>query len=495
MTGFMEAFPVVFSSPVNLLLVFFGSVVGIIFGAIPGLTAGMAIALCLPLTFAMEIVPSFTLLMSLYIGGISGGLIAAILIKIPGTPASVATVFDGGPMADRGEGWKALSVCIVFSFLGTMFGIVIMCLFTPILGAFALKLGVFEYFAVAVFSLALVSVLCGESLVKGLIACFIGLFLATVGAAPVDGFPRFTFGIHDLDAGFNEVPALVGLFAISELLNSGKKANVKQKIAHIERHGFGMSAKEFFGQIPNAIRSGIIGCFIGILPGIGGSVCNLLSYGVAKTMSKNPEKFGTGVIDGLVASETSNNACIGGTMVPLLTLGIPGDAVTAILLGAFTINGLTPGPMFYQQNISLIYVIFAIMIVASIATFVIQYFGIKGFTQILKVPKNILLPMVMVLCIIGSFGVNNRIFDIWTLLFWGIIGFLLSKFEIPLTPIIMGFILGPICETYLRRGLMMSRGDFSMFFTRGVSGFFLVISIILVVVTFAAQIMKALKKR
>ena len=182
-------------------------------------------------------------------------------------------------------------------------------------------------------------------------------------------------------------------------------------------------------------------------------------------------------------------------MVPLLTLGIPGDAVTAILLGAFTINGLTPGPMFYQQNISLIYVIFAIMIVASIATFVIQYFGIKGFTQILKVPKNILLPMVMVLCIIGSFGVNNRIFDIWTLLFWGIIGFLLSKFEIPLTPIIMGFILGPICETYLRRGLMMSRGDFSMFFTRGVSGFFLVISIILVVVTFAAQIMKALKKR
>ena len=493
MGNFLEAFSIIFTSPANLILILLGTVIGIIFGAIPGLTAGMAIALCLPITFTMDIIPSFSLLLALYIGGISGGLIAAILIKIPGTPASVATVFDGGPMADRGEGWKALSVCIVFSFLGTLFGILILCFFTPILGAFSLKLGVFEYFAVAVFSLTLVSVLCGDSLVKGLIACFIGLFLATVGAAPVDGFTRFTFGIHDLDAGFKEVPALVGLFAISELLNSGKSANVKAKIAHIDRHGFGMTSKEFIGQIPNGIRSGLIGCFIGILPGIGGSVCNLLSYGIAKKFSKYPEKFGTGIIDGLVASETSNNACIGGTMVPLLTLGIPGDAVTAILLGAFTINGLTPGPMFYQQNIKLIYVIFALMLIASVATFVIQYFGIKGFSMILKVPKTLLLPMVMVLCIIGSFGTNNRIFDVWTLLFWGILGFILSKFDIPLTPIIMGFILGPICETYLRRGMMMSRGDFSMFFTRGISGFFMAVSIALAVITFVTQIIKMRK--
>ena len=494
MSAFLNAFPQIFTSPMSIVLIVLGCIVGIIFGCIPGLTAGIAIALFLPLTFRMDIIPSFTLLLSLYIGGISGGLISAILIKIPGTPASVATVFDGGPMADRGEAWKALSVAIVFSFLGTLIGVGILCFLTPILGKFSLMLGVYEYFSVAVFSLTLVSALCGSSMTKGLIACLIGLLLACVGAAPVDGYTRFTFGMHALDAGFSEVPALVGLFAISELVNSTRRSEASRGMAKINRKGFGMSAREFFGQIPNAIRSGLIGTFIGILPGIGGSVCNLLAYGVAKKSSRYPEKFGTGIIDGLVASETANNACIGGTMVPLLTLGIPGDAVTAILLGAFTINGLTPGPMFYQDNLKLIYVIFALMFVAAIATFIIQYFGIKGFTQLLRVPKNLLLPMVLVLCIIGSFGANNRIFDVWTLLFWGVLGYVLSKFDIPLTPIIMGFILGPICEKYLRRGLMMSRNNFGTFFTRKISGTFLVLSIAMVLITFISQMVKVYRE-
>lgn len=475
------------------VLIFGGCVIGIIFGSIPGLTAGIAIALFLPLTFKMEIVPSFTLLLALYIGGISGGLISAILLKIPGTPASVATVFDGGPMADRGQAWRALSVGIVFSFIGTLIGVLLLCFMTPILGAISLKFGVFEYFSIALFSLTLVSALCGSSITKGLIACLIGLFLACVGAAPIDGFSRYTFGIHALDAGFNEVPALVGLFAISELLNSTRSNQEGGSLARFERKGFGMSAKEFFGQLPNAIRSGLIGVFVGVLPGIGGSVCNLLAYGVAKKSSKYPEKFGTGIIDGIVASETSNNACIGGTMVPLLTLGIPGDAVTAILLGAFTINGLSPGPMFYSENIKLIYIIFALMFICAVATFLIQYFGIRAFTQLLRVPKNILLPMVLVMCIVGSFGANNRIFDVWTLLFWGVLGFILNKFDIPLTPIIMGFILGPICEKYLRRGLMMSKNDFTVFLTRPISGTFLVLAIAMILATLIAQTVK-LKK-
>lgn len=493
MSDFLAAFPQIFSSPMAWILIFGGCVIGIIFGSIPGLTAGIAIALFLPLTFKMEIVPSFTLLLALYIGGISGGLISAILLKIPGTPASVATVFDGGPMADRGQAWKALSVGIVFSFIGTLIGVLLLCFMTPILGAISLKFGVFEYFSIALFSLTLVSALCGSSITKGLIACLIGLFLACVGAAPIDGFSRYTFGMHALDAGFNEVPALVGLFAISELLNSTRSGQEGGRLAHFERKGFGMSAKEFFGQLPNALRSGLIGVFVGVLPGIGGSVCNLLAYGVAKKSSKYPEKFGTGIIDGIVASETSNNACIGGTMVPLLTLGIPGDAVTAILLGAFTINGLSPGPMFYSENIKLIYIIFALMFICAIATFLIQYFGIRAFTQLLRVPKNILLPMVLVMCIVGSFGANNRIFDVWTLLFWGILGFVLNKFDIPLTPIIMGFILGPICEKYLRRGLMMSKNDFTVFFTRPISGAFLTLAIAMILITLIAQTVK-LKK-
>ena len=493
MSDFLAAFPQIFSSPMAWVLIFGGCVIGIIFGSIPGLTAGIAIALFLPLTFKMEIVPSFTLLLALYIGGISGGLISAILLKIPGTPASVATVFDGGPMADRGQAWRALSVGIVFSFIGTLIGVLLLCFMTPILGAISLKFGVFEYFSIALFSLTLVSALCGSSITKGLIACLIGLFLACVGAAPIDGFSRYTFGMHALDAGFNEVPALVGLFAISELLNSTRSGQEGGRLAHFERKGFGMSAKEFFGQLPNALRSGLIGVFVGVLPGIGGSVCNLLAYGVAKKRSQYPEKFGTGIIDGIVASETSNNACIGGTMVPLLTLGIPGDAVTAILLGAFTINGLSPGPMFYSENIKLIYIIFALMFICAIATFLIQYFGIRAFTQLLRVPKNILLPMVLVMCIVGSFGANNRIFDVWTLLFWGILGFVLNKFDIPLTPIIMGFILGPICEKYLRRGLMMSKNDFTVFFTRPISGAFLTLAIAMILITLIAQTVK-LKK-
>lgn len=493
MSELLSAFPQIFSDPLCYLLIIAGAIIGIIFGCVPGLTAGIAIALSLPLTYKLDIIPSFTLLLALYIGGISGGLISAILIKIPGTPASVATTFDGGPLADKGDAWKALSVSIVFSFFGTLFGIAVLCFMTPILGKFALSLGMHDYFAVAIFSLALVSVLCGTSMTKGLIGCVIGLVLACVGSAPIDGFTRFTFGIHSLSAGFSEVPALVGLFAMTEFLNGAKRSEAMKTMAKLNMHSEGLTFKEFITQLPNAIRSAVIGVFIGILPGIGGSVCNLMAYGVAKKSSKTPEKFGTGIIDGLVASETSNNACIGGTMVPLLTLGIPGDAVTAILLGAFTINGLNPGPMFYQENIKLIYIIFAIMLAAALVTFVVQYFGIRWFTQILRVPKYMLLPMVMVLCVVGAFGANNRIFDVWTLMFWGTVGFVISKFDIPLTPVIMGFILGPITEKYLRRGLMMSRSNFLDFFNHKVAAIFLTLTIIMIVLTFVTQIVKSIK--
>ena len=484
----------VFNSPLSFILLFGGVFIGVVFGAVPGLTATLAIALFLPLTFRLDLFPSFVLLLSLYIGGISGGLIAAILIKIPGTPASIATTFDGGPMANRGEAWRALSVCIFYSFLGTMFGIFILIFLTPILGRFALKLGMFEYFSISIFSLTLVSALCGQSLIKGLISCFFGLFLACVGAAPIDGFPRYTFGFYGLSAGFDQVPACVGLFALAEILGVKREKKENLKIAEVKRTGFGLTLKEFITQFPNYIRSSSIGTFIGILPGLGGSICNVMAYGITKKTSKYPEKFGTGIIDGLIASESSNNACIGGTMVPLLTLGIPGDTVTAVLLGAFIMNGLSPGPMFYNENINFIYVIFAILIVASLTTFVMQYFGIKGFAMLMKVPKNILLPMVMVLCIIGAFCLNNRIFDIWTFFGWGVLGFIFTRLDIPLTPVIMGFILGPICEVYLRRGLMLSKGSFVAFFTNRISGAFLVLAIIVILATFISEMKKLIRK-
>jgi putative tricarboxylic transport membrane protein len=482
-------------TPSTLLLVFGGVIMGIVFGAIPGLTAGMAIALCLPFTFRIEFIPSFALLLSLYLGGISGGLIAAILINIPGTPASVATTFDGFPMAEKGEAGKALATGVVFSFIGTMFGILVLMFVAPPLGRIALRFGVFEYFSVAVFSLTMVSALSGKSLIRGLIACLIGIFLHSIGAAPIDGFPRFTFGIHEFDAGFAQVPSLVGLFALAEVLKAakqGSKLNIKARNTRIK--GLGFTLAEFWKQIPNALRSSAIGTGIGILPGIGAATCNILSYGVAKKMSKHPEKFGTGIMDGVVASESSNNASIGGAMVPLITLGIPGDAVTAILLGAFTMQGLQPGPMFISTNVALIYSIFALMLLASAATVIIQFFGMRVFVRVLKIPKGILLPMVMVMCMIGAFGVNNRIFDIWTLLIFGSVGFILSKFEFPLTPVVMGYVLGPIVEVNLRRGLMMSRGTFLTFLTRPISCGFLIVALVIVVYTVISNL-RMLKKR
>jgi putative tricarboxylic transport membrane protein len=473
----IEGFVQAFSSPLPYVLLTGGVIIGIIFGAIPGLTATLAVALFLPLTFKLAIIPSFVLLIALYVGGISGGLISAVLLKIPGTPASIATTFEGGPMAGRGEGYKALMVSIFYSFLGTLFGIFILLFLTPVLGRFALRLGAYEYFSVGIFSLTLVSALCGKSITKGLISCILGLFLACVGAAPIAGFTRYTFGFHPLDAGFDSVPSLVGLFALPEILNVRKEKKEKLDIALVKRSGPWLTLKEFAGQFRNFIRSSAIGTFIGILPGLGGVTCNMLAYGIAKKSSKHPEKFGTGIIDGLVASESSNNACIGGTFVPLLTLGIPGDTVTAVLLGGFVMNGLSPGPMFYTQNIRLIYTFFAVLLVCSLITFVIEYFGIRGFIRLMKVPKNTLIPLVMVLCLLGSFGVNNRMFDVWTLFGWGLLGFALTLFDIPLSPIIMGYILGPICEVNLRRGLMMSRGDFFPFLTRKISGTFLLISL------------------
>ena len=479
-------------TPMILLYILLGVVMGLVFGAIPGLTGTMAIALCLPLTFGMEPTMAFALLIALYIGGISGGLVSAILINIPGTPSSVATTFDGAPMARNGQAGKALGAGTFYSLVGNIFGIAVMIFVAPMLAQVALKFGVYEYTAVSLFALSLVSGLAGKSVTKGLVSCAVGMLLGCFGAAPIDGYARFTFGISGLEAGFASVPALVGLYALKELLAEAKPSG-KVNILNVDTHikGLGFSKKEFVCQIPNMIRSALIGAWIGILPGIGGATANIMAYGIAKKRSKYPEKFGTGIIDGVVASETANNATIGGAMIPLLTLGIPGDAVTAILLGTFTIHGLQPGPLFFSQNYDLFYTIFAAMIVASVVTFLVQLFGMRGFIKVLKLPKHILLPIVIVLCVVGSFGVNNRLFDAWVLIIFGLIGYIMSKFDYPLAPIILGFILGPITETYMRRGLQLSKGSFLPFLTRPISGVFIVLTVVFIALTIISSIRKS----
>ena len=361
-----------------------------------------------------------------------------------------------------------------------------MCI-SPFLAKIALKFSFYEYFAVGVFSMTMMASLISGSVVKGLASGAIGFLIAMVGAAPIDGLPRLTFGFHALDGGFDILPLLIGMFAISEIIKAARERNVPQMTVtqNFKIKGFGFSVEEFISQIGNFFRSAIIGTCIGILPGIGGGTSNILAYTAAKNASKTPEKFGTGVIDGIVASETSNNATVGGALVPLLCLGIPGDAATALLLGGLTIHGLNPGPLLFDTEAELVYGIFAICLVANLLMVMAEYGGIKIFARVLTVPKYILMPIILVLCVVGAFGLNNRLFDVWAILAFGILAYILEKFSFPLTPIILGFILGPMIETNLRRGLIASKGSYLPFVTSPISAVFLAVSVL--VVAFAVR--------
>lgn len=472
----------IMTQPINIFLMIFGVSLGILFGAIPGLTSCIAIALCLPLTYTMSPHSAFALLIALFVGGISGGLISAILINIPGTPASVATTFDGSPLAKNGQASKALGVGIVFSFLGTVFSCIILIFLAPSLAQFALNFSAYEYFAISLFSLSLIGVLFGNNIMKGLLAGLLGLAVSLIGLAPIDGLRRFTFGMTELTTGFSSIPAMVGLFAIAEIIKSAmdtQEATVAEyKPGKIK--GFGFSMKEFFGQTKNFLISAFIGTFIGILPGIGATTSNIMAYAAVKKASKYPEKFGTGVIDGIVASETSNNAVIGGAMVPLISLGIPGDANTAMLLGALMIHGLTPGPALIRNNGDLVYSIFVAILISAVIMLFVEFFGMRLFVQMLRVPKHILLPMVMVLCCVGAISVSGRMFDVYTLIGFGLLGFVLQEYGFPRAPFVLGIILGTDLETNLRQALQLGKNSIIPFFSRPISGLFLMITIMII---------------
>jgi putative tricarboxylic transport membrane protein len=474
MNGFISIFTVT-----NLVLILIGVVVGLIFGSIPGLSTTMAIVLFLPLTFMMNTTSAFALFMGLYIGGFSGGLVAAILLNVPGTPASVATCFDGYPMAKHGQAGKALGLGIVFSFLGGLVSILALVFISPGLANIALRFGPYEMFAISFFALTLIASISGDSPLKGLISGFLGMLAASVGGAPIDGLPRLTFGIHSLDNGFSLLATLIGVFAVSELFSSAKEGQdaSKMEVQNYKIKGFGFSLKEFFEEKWNFIRSSVMGILIGILPGIGGALASMLSYLAAKKSSKTPEKFGTGINQGIVASETANNAAVGGALIPLLTLGIPGDTVTAILSGALVMHGLTPGPLLFQNSGPLMYSIFAALIIANLFMLITAYGGIRVFVRVLKIPKNILFPVIVVMCIAGAYGASHVYIDIVTLALFGLIGYAMSRLSMNLQPFVIGFIIGPMAELYLRRGLMYSDGSLVPFFTSPLSAFFILVAV------------------
>jgi putative tricarboxylic transport membrane protein len=445
-------------SPNILLWICVGTTCGIVLGALPGLTATMGVALLVPLTFGRPPLESLAMLMGIYCGAMYGGAISAILVRTPGTPAAAATVMEGYPMAKRGEAGRAMAMALFASFFGGVVGALVMTFASPFISSIALEFGPVEMFALAIFGLSVIISISGRSLVKGMMSGFFGLLICTIGFDPVSGFPRYTFGMVEMLEGPPFIPTLMGLFAVSEVFNEVQKSNVlRQVTAKLDQYLPSWSdIKYCFKEL---CRSSAIGTTVGAIPGAGCDVAAFIAYGEAKRASKHPERYGKGEIEGLAASECANNSCTGGAMIPLLSLGVPGDAVTAVLLGAFVIQGLEPGPMLYKEHIDIVYQIFASMMLAQFAMQFIGMAGIQLFARVVMIDRAILTPSIFVLSMVGSFAMRGNVFDVYTTLFFGALGYVMMRYDYPLSPILLALILGPMAEANLRRALVISSGD------------------------------------
>ncbi len=432
---------------------------GIVIGALPGLTATMGVAVLLPLTFGMESTPALVLLAGIYIGAIYGGSISAILLKTPGTPAAAATVLDGYELARKGEAARALSVSAIASFTGGMVSTVMLITISPILANFALRFGAPEYFALAVFGLSIIASISGKSPVKGLLAGMFGLLISTVGLDPVTSFPRFTFGEMNLFNGFAIIPVLIGLFALAEAFVQMEKIFEPSHAIETNFKRGMISLKETIALMPTMIKCALIGTFIGSIPGAGADIAAFVSYNEARRSSKNGSEFGTGCLEGIAAPEAGNNGVTGGAMVPLLTLGVPGDAVTAILLGALIIQGLQPGPLLFTKNADIVYGLFASLFVGNILMLIIGLLGVRLFCRVVELPKRFIIPVIITLSMVGAYSMNNSIFDMWVCVAFGVIGYIMQKADMPSSPIILAVILGPMAESNLRRAVLMYEGS------------------------------------
>jgi len=462
-------------TPSCLWAMFVGVVGGTIIGALPGLTAAMGVALLVPVTFGMNPIVGLNMLIGIYIGGIYGGCISTILVKTPGTPASAATTLDGYPLAQKGQAAKALGMATMASFVGGIFSSIVLAFMAPLLAEWALKFGPIEYFSLAVFGLTIIASLSADIL-KGLIAGCVGILLTTVGGDPISGAYRFTFGIPAFADGFAFIPALIGLFAISEVLIQIE--NVFNKaFTPIRMSGSIPSIRELFSCWRELLRGSIIGTFVGIVPGTGSGTAAWISYSEAKRTSKTPEIYGTGCLEGIAATESANNAVCGGALVPLLALGIPGDAVTAVLIGGLMIHGLIPGPMLFLEHPELVVGMFTGSFVCNILMLLTGLIGLRFYAQIINVPKRILLMCIVLFCCLGSFAINMNVVDMYTMLGFGVLGYVFTKLKFSLPAVCIALILGPIAESSLRQALIASRGDCSVFVTSPISLIFLLLSV------------------
>ena len=481
MDTFVTAFGLFFQVPV-FLSVFFGVGLGIVLGSIPGLTATMAIALIVPMTFSLSPIVAVGMLMGAYKGGCFGGSIPAILLNTPGTPAAAATSLDGHKLAKKGQGFKAMRVALYSSVLADSFSDIVLILVAPPLALIALKMGPPEMTSLVIFSLLIITAVAGESMTKGLIAGVLGLMVGTIGLDPIMATRRFGFDFTQLDEGISLMPMLIGLFALSEFFISFETIRKKKEV-HLyeistdpEKARLTRDEKVACGKIIGL--AACIGTALGAVPGIGPSIAAFASYAQAKKISKEPEEFGHGSIEGIAAAEAGNNSVAGANLIPLLTLGIPGDVGAALLLGAFMIQGLHPGPLLFKENLDIIYAIFMALLLANVFNFLIGRYYIKMASKVANVPKHYIFPAVLAFCLVGSYGFNQSMFDVWMALVFGVIGYILRKNGFPVAPLLIAFILEPILESSLRQSLLISQGSPAIFFTHPISCIFLVLSVI-----------------
>jgi putative tricarboxylic transport membrane protein len=456
-----------FMTPTSIAFALGSCLAGFVIGALPGLTATMGVALMTTLTITLKPNDALLILICTYVGAIYGGSRSAILLNIPGTPASAASCLDGHALAKMGEAGRAMGIATSGSVLGTWIGMLALALFTPVLGEMALKFGAYEFFWLATFGVVISGNLTGNDPLKGWMAGFLGLFIACIGQDALYAHDRFTFGFHDLSGGISLVPALVGAFGFAEVLMVMKDAPQAVKINTFDT--VIPRIRDVLQYWRTVIRSGLIGTGIGIIPGVGEDVAAWSSYAAAKRASKEKEKFGKGSIEGLMAAETGDNACVPGAIIPVLTLAVPGSAPAAVLLAAMLIHGVSPGPLIMIENPKFVYDVVSMMFIASVGILIYGLTLTRPLIWVLQFPKSLIMPVIFVLCVVGSYAIAQRMFDVYVMLAFGVVGFVLRQLNFPMAPLVLGIVLGDLLEKSLRRGLVLSDGDLLPFFTRPIS--------------------------
>lgn len=451
-----------FTQPILLFFLGIGTFAGIYIGAIPGLSVTMAVSLLISFTFSWDMLPAIALMIGINVGGVYGGSRSAILLNIPGAPAAVATTFDGYPLAQKGEAGRAIGTTVIQSVLGGVIGTLVLGFCAPAVSSFALAFAPRDYLLLAIMGLMLVGSLGCESAARGIFSAAIGVFIGMIGIDMVTGQPRFTFGNVYLMNGVSYIVAMIGLFGMSEALYQMRDLSiypVKQKVDRIVPEW-----KDVVKYLPLSLRTSLMGVIVGALPGTGGDLAALLAYDHAKRTVKNPEvPFGQGALEGLVAPESANNAAIGGAYIPMLTLGIPGDAVTAIIIGALYIHGLKPGPMFMRERPDIFWLMVSGMMIANIFLLIFGFMGIKLFAKIVEIPKQILMPAIIILSVVGAYSINNNVMDVYWMLGFGVIGYLFKIYKMPLGPVVLGVILSSLLEQNYRRAVAMAGNSIPAF--------------------------------